>query len=94
MIDELVTLAKERQAVMKDLAARFEALETDAITNCETSYEREGRVHINTGIKALAAECGATVKMSARGEGQYPWEHSFIYDGVLFFEINKTEMPR
>ena len=89
MIDELVALAKERYAIERDLAARFSDIETDDVTNCETRTPREARVHINTGLEVLAAECGATIASEPRGDDTYPWRHSFMYDGVQFFELSE-----
>ena len=94
MINELAALAKERHAVEHDIAARFSDIETDDVTNCETGTPREARVHINTGLEVLAAECGATIASEPRGDDTYPWEHSFMYDGVLFFQITKGERLR
>jgi hypothetical protein len=94
MINELVALAKERYAIERDLAARFSDIETGDVTNCETGTPREARVHINTGVEVLASECGATIASNLRGDDTYPWEHSFMYGGVLFFEITEGERLR
>ena len=91
MINELVALAKERYTAMHDFMERFESLETEEVANCECNPVRPAAVHINSGLQVLADECGATIKMESRGDGEYPWEHSFDYSGVRFFEITETK---
>lgn len=93
MVKELAELAKEQFDAMNRFAERFEALETETVHNCETSKGSEPKVHIHTGIMELAAECGAEIERFSRTDTDYPFGFQFRFDGVLFYQISKSEVP-
>ena len=71
----------------------------------QTTWHINREVHIHRGIYHLADALGVEVTVTNRyawyenskleipDDTKFPWEHSFVYRGVTFFEISDYEEP-
>lgn len=66
---------------------KLQPLEKAGVNVCKGGSGIAEWAQIYKGIPALANELGVELEVKSRGDNRYPFEASFVYDGIRYLQL-------